>query len=367
MSFGIVAIGESLGELVDVTDSVIKEYAADDETVRSWGYRHFHRAGDGVLLTDLAVQACEEALKAASMDASEVDLVVLAIADFAEYLCWDAAVAVQGRIGAVRAEAILINQACCSGVMAFDTVAGRFATHENYQNALIVSSNRICDAYQNRMEPARACCRTAPWRHWCGAATSGAGGWPPRRSPTAGTPTSSGWTSAAPPSPSARPGRPVRRGCGCATRSIASGRLFNNDARQMLEFVRKFGGNMRMAVGACLRPHRNRCQRDQAVHPPQRQPEGGGRHRPGAGRPPGTAHQRPGPGPRPLRRGRPATRPAPTDAGRRAPGRRPGRTDHPGQRDALGRHPAPRVSRRRRGGLNVRAARLISRSVTRCR
>jgi 3-oxoacyl-[acyl-carrier-protein] synthase-3 len=248
MSFGIVAIGESLGELVDVTDSVIKEYTASDETVRSWGYRHFHRAGDGALLTDLAVQACEEALKAASVDASEVDLVVLAIADFAEYLCWDAAAAVQGRIGAVGAEAILVNQACCSGVMAFDTVAGRFATHENYQNALIVSSNRICDAYQNRMDSTTtvlsdgavaALVRRGHERgRWLATETITDGRYANFfRMDVGGTAQPFGASGAAGPE-----GLQVRNPLD------RLGELFNNDARQMLEFVRKFGGNMRMAV-----------------------------------------------------------------------------------------------------------------------
>src|ERR1700755_1996714 len=117
MSYGIVAIGAALGEPVEITDSVIGEYTTSSDAVRSWGYRSFHRAPDDALLTDLAVQACEQALKAAEVDAAEVDLVVLAIADFAEYLCWDAAAAVQGRIGAGGAEAVLVNQACCGGVM----------------------------------------------------------------------------------------------------------------------------------------------------------------------------------------------------------------------------------------------------------
>ena len=248
MSFGIVAIGESLGESVEVTDSVIEEYAADYETVRSWGYRRFHRAGDGVLVTDLAVRACEEALKEASVDASEVDLVVLAIADFAEYLCWDAAAAVQGRIGAVNAEAMLINQACSSGTIAFDAVAGRFATHENYRNALIVSSNRICDTYQNRMGStttvlsdgaAAALVRRGHERgRWLATEIITDGRYADFfRMDVGGTAQPFGTSGAAGPE-GMRVRNPLDR----------LGELFDNDARRMLEFVRKFGGNMRVAV-----------------------------------------------------------------------------------------------------------------------
>ncbi|MFG1811840.1 3-oxoacyl-ACP synthase III family protein [Streptomyces sp. NPDC049040] len=248
MSYGIVAIGESLGERVEVTDSVIGEYTTSHETVRSWGYRHFHRADDSTLITDLAVRACEEALKAASADASEVDLVVLAIADFAEYLCWDAAAAVQGRIGAVNAEAILVNQACCSGVMAFDTVAGRLATHPDYRNALIVSSNRICDTYQNRMETSTsvlsdgavaALVRRGHERgRWLATETITDGRYANFfRMDVGGTAEPFGVSGAAD-KDLQKQANPLGR--------VAE--ILGNDARRMLEFFKKFGGNMREAV-----------------------------------------------------------------------------------------------------------------------
>ncbi|MFC4147941.1 3-oxoacyl-ACP synthase III family protein [Micromonospora mangrovi] len=254
MSFGIVAIGESLGEPVEVTDAVIAQYAASEETVRSWGYRRFHRAEDGALLTDLAVRACEEALRASSVDAAEVDLVVLAIADFAEYLCWDAAAAVQGRIGAVNAEAMLINQACSSGTVAFDAVAGRFATHPDYRHALIVSANRVCDTYQNRMDStttvlsdgaAAALVRRGHERgRWLATETITDGQYADFFRMDVGG-------AARPFDPSTVAGRDGLRVRNPLDRL---GELCDNDARRMLAFVRKFGGNMRIAVDrACAR------------------------------------------------------------------------------------------------------------------
>jgi len=248
MSFGVVAIGESLGVPVEVTDSVIQEYAADGETVRSWGYRHFHRADSGSQITDLAVQAGEEALKAASVDVGDVDLVVLAIADFAEYLCWDAAAAVQGRIGAVNAEAILINQACSSGTIAFDAVAGRFATHPDYRTALIISANRVCDTYQNRMDStttvlsdgaAAALVRRGHERgRWLATETITDGRYADFfRMDVGGTAQPFGSSEAA-----GREGLRVRNPLDRLPE------LFDNDARRMLDFVRTFGGNMRVAV-----------------------------------------------------------------------------------------------------------------------
>jgi 3-oxoacyl-[acyl-carrier-protein] synthase III len=150
MSFGLMTIGRALGEPVEVA-SAAPAYTADVKKIQAWGYRVFHRAHAGTGLTDLAVAAGQRALAGAGVPPEEVDLVVLAMSDIAEYLYWDPAAAAQARLGAHRAEAVLLNQACGSGVASFDTVAGKFATHPEYRVALIVAANRVCEAYWNRM------------------------------------------------------------------------------------------------------------------------------------------------------------------------------------------------------------------------
>ncbi|MFD1535414.1 3-oxoacyl-[acyl-carrier-protein] synthase III C-terminal domain-containing protein, partial [Nonomuraea guangzhouensis] len=92
----------------------------------------------------------ESALAKAGVRPGHVDLVVLAISDLAEYLYWDAAAAVQAAIGARRAEAVLMNQACSAGILAFDTVAGKLATHPDYETAVVVTANRVCEPYWDR-------------------------------------------------------------------------------------------------------------------------------------------------------------------------------------------------------------------------
>jgi 3-oxoacyl-[acyl-carrier-protein] synthase III len=149
--FGILGLGHVLGEPVDVA-AAAPDYTDDVERVAGWGYRRFHRAADGVGLTDLAVEAGQRALAAAGVEAGELDLVVLAVADLAEYLYWDPAAATQARLGAHRAEAVLLNQACGGGVSGFDTVAGRFATHPEHRTALLVGANRVAEPYWNRMD-----------------------------------------------------------------------------------------------------------------------------------------------------------------------------------------------------------------------
>lgn len=145
------SFGSSLGRPALVPD-IAAHYTADVQRVVGHGYRAIHRAEDGVGLTDLAATAAERALAGAGMGPGDVDLLVLAITDIPEYLYWDAAAHVQHRLGAHRAEAVLVDQGCVGGVTCLDLVAGRFATHPEYRTALVVGANRTCEPYWNRME-----------------------------------------------------------------------------------------------------------------------------------------------------------------------------------------------------------------------
>jgi 3-oxoacyl-[acyl-carrier-protein] synthase-3 len=78
--------------------------------------------------------------------------VVLAVTDITEYLYWDAAASLAYRLGATKAEAVLLTQACAAGVLSLDTVAGKLATHPAYSTALVVAANRCCEAYWNRLD-----------------------------------------------------------------------------------------------------------------------------------------------------------------------------------------------------------------------
>ena len=151
MSFGLVSFGEALGEPVPVAD-VVAEYTDDVNRVLGHGYERVHRCPQATGLTDLAVRAGTAALAAAEVSAADVDLVVLAVTDIVEYLYWDASAELAHRLGATRAEAVLLTQACTTGVVSLDTVAGRFATHPDYRTALVVAANRTCEAYWNRMD-----------------------------------------------------------------------------------------------------------------------------------------------------------------------------------------------------------------------
>jgi 3-oxoacyl-[acyl-carrier-protein] synthase-3 len=153
VSFGIVTMGSALGRPVAVADALPGDAsAAAHRRLARKGYRRLFRAEDKVGITDLAAEAAQAALDRADVAAGQVDLLVVAISDLAEYLYWDVAAAVQARLAAHRAEAVLLNQACGAGVVAFDTVAGKLATHPAYRTAVIVAANRVCEAYWDRAE-----------------------------------------------------------------------------------------------------------------------------------------------------------------------------------------------------------------------
>jgi 3-oxoacyl-[acyl-carrier-protein] synthase III len=178
MPFGIVALGHALGERVAVEDAA-PQYTEDLKKIAGWGFRGFHRAPDKTGLTDLAVEAGRSALERAGVEPGALDLVVLAMSDIAEYLYWDPAAAAQARLGAHRAQAVLVNQACGAGLFALDAAAGKFALYEDCRTALVVAANRVCDAYWNRMESTTAVCsdgaaaavlaRGHPARRWLAA------------------------------------------------------------------------------------------------------------------------------------------------------------------------------------------------------
>jgi 3-oxoacyl-[acyl-carrier-protein] synthase-3 len=146
-----VGFGTALGAPSAVAD-VVAEYSQDVDRVVAYGYRTVHRAGADVQVSDLAFDAAQAALADSGVAAAEVDLLVLALTDLSEYLYWDAAAALQHRLGAVRAESVLVTQACTAALAGLTLTAGRFATHPDYQTALVVGANRCCEQYWNRMQ-----------------------------------------------------------------------------------------------------------------------------------------------------------------------------------------------------------------------
>lgn len=150
MDFGLASFGTALGTQTPISD-VVDNYTDYPEQVLAYGYRHVLRAPDNIGLTDLALEAADKALAGAGIEADRLDLIVLAVTDITEYLYWDAAASLAHRLGASAAETVLMTQGCVGGTASLDTVAGKFATHPDYDCALVIAANRCCDAYWNRM------------------------------------------------------------------------------------------------------------------------------------------------------------------------------------------------------------------------
>lgn len=147
--YGVTGFGLHLGEPTEMTEVNLPD-PEERERVLAYGHRTVLRAKDGIGLTDLAVGAGQAALSAAGTAAADLDLVVLATTDLTEHLFWDASASVTARLGATRAEACLLTQGCTTGVLAFDVVAGRLATHDDWSTALIIAGNRTVEQYWDR-------------------------------------------------------------------------------------------------------------------------------------------------------------------------------------------------------------------------
>ncbi|WP_369230378.1 AMP-binding protein [Streptomyces sp. R21] len=137
MDYGMMSFGSALGEPAAVA-AIAPQYTEDVERVLEYGYRNIHRSPTEVGLTDLAEDAARAALEESGTEAAELDLLIVAITDIPEYLYWDPAASLQARLGAHRAEAVLVNQGCVGGITCFDLLApkGVAITHANVVNGV---------------------------------------------------------------------------------------------------------------------------------------------------------------------------------------------------------------------------------------
>lgn len=106
------------------------------------GIRERHVCADDESTADLATYASREALAAARLDASELDLIILAT-DTPEQLSPATSVVVQHRLGAVNAGTFDVNCACAGFVTALDTASKFIIADPAYRNVLVVGAYAI--------------------------------------------------------------------------------------------------------------------------------------------------------------------------------------------------------------------------------
>lgn len=134
----------SNGELAKMVDT------SDDWIVERSGIRERHIAADGEMTSDLALAAARRALANAGVNASEVDLIVLATAT-PDQTFPATATKVQAALGITRGAAFDI-QAVCTGFVYALAIADNFITAGQFRCALVIGAetfSRILD-WQDR-------------------------------------------------------------------------------------------------------------------------------------------------------------------------------------------------------------------------
>ena len=140
----IVSTGIYVPEKVVTNDDLSRILGEDiNEFVTSvLGIHERHVCADDESTADLATHASLQALETARLDASELDLIILAT-DTPEQLSPATSVVVQHRLGAVNAGTFDVNCACAGFVTALDTASKFIIADPAYRNVLVVGAYAI--------------------------------------------------------------------------------------------------------------------------------------------------------------------------------------------------------------------------------
>jgi len=139
--------GSYLPERILTNDELSKTVDTTDEWILArTGIKQRHIAADGELTSDLATKAAERALKMAKMDASSLDLIIVATAT-PDQTFPSTATRVQHNLGTNQGFAFDV-QAVCSGFVYALSVATQFIETGKVTNALVIGAetfSRILD------------------------------------------------------------------------------------------------------------------------------------------------------------------------------------------------------------------------------
>jgi len=124
-----VLTNADLERMVDTSDAWIVERT---------GIRERRKAAPGEACSDLGVRAAQQALQAAHISASELDLIIVATCTGDSPLPSTASL-IQYRLGATRAAAFDISAACCGFVYAL-SAADAFVRSGRYRYVLVIGS-----------------------------------------------------------------------------------------------------------------------------------------------------------------------------------------------------------------------------------
>ena len=142
MSFAnIIGTGIYVPEKIVTNDDLSRILGEDinEFVTRILGIQERHVCAEDESTADLATNASRAALEAARLDASELDLIVLAT-DTPEQLSPATSVVVQHRLGASNAGTFDVNSACAGFVTALDTASKFIIADSAYRNVLVVGA-----------------------------------------------------------------------------------------------------------------------------------------------------------------------------------------------------------------------------------
>jgi 3-oxoacyl-[acyl-carrier-protein] synthase III len=143
----VAGVGAYLPSRIVTNAELAQKLETSDEWIRErTGIRERRIAADGELTSDLSIAASQEALRAAGMNASAIDLIVLATATPDETFP-ATATTVQARLGITRGAAFDI-QAVCSGFVYAIATADNFIKAGQAKNVLVIGAetfSRIID------------------------------------------------------------------------------------------------------------------------------------------------------------------------------------------------------------------------------
>jgi 3-oxoacyl-[acyl-carrier-protein] synthase-3 len=140
----IVSTGIYVPEKIVTNDDLSRILGEDinEFVTQVLGIRERHVCAADESTADLATNAARQALEAARIDASELDLIVLAT-DTPEQLSPATSVVVQYRLGAVNAGTFDVNCACAGFVTALDTASKFIIADDAYRNVLVIGAYAI--------------------------------------------------------------------------------------------------------------------------------------------------------------------------------------------------------------------------------
>ena len=140
----IIGTGIYVPEKIVTNDDLSRILGEDinDFVTQVLGIHERHVCAPNESTADLATHASRQALEAARIDASELDLIILAT-DTPEQLSPATSVVVQHRLGAVNAGTFDVNCACAGFVTALDTASKFIIADSSYRNVLVVGAYAI--------------------------------------------------------------------------------------------------------------------------------------------------------------------------------------------------------------------------------